>query len=157
MSSYSPGRPPTERDMVQGINGSPRYLGSLVSTGTAVNNLTTAIPFSQTPQGPVNPTSPGTSATPVNMSGTLAGKVLLLQCSAAGVVMPSNSPNMNINGVPGQNIIALQSVMPPASGTAPGTAIAVGQSVYLTMQPTEGWLQWLPLTGSANLHVFESL
>lgn len=140
-------RPPTEFNLIQGTNGAPLYLGAIVSTGAAQNNETTATKFYTTSITP--------GGLPLVLSNTLAGKVLLLQPTAAGLIMTSASPNMTINGVPGQLIIAQQSVLPPVAGTAPGVALASGERVVVTMLPTEGWLQWLPLSGSANLLVWE--
>ncbi len=140
-----PGRPPNINDLVMNTNGSPNYLGAIVSAGAATNNATTALPFNQVSLGA------GT------MNGTLAGKTLLLQTTAAGLIIASTSANMVINGVPGQNIIALQSVLPPALGTVPGVSLISGERVILVMLPTQGWLQWLPLSGSANLLVYELL
>lgn len=136
-------RPFNEKDLITNINGDPLYLGSLVSTGAAVNNSTTATPFF----------SPGLGGAVAN--GTLAGKTLLMQTTAAGLVQTSKFANMTINGVPGQTIIALQSVVPPLAGTAPGVALTSGERVVIIMAPEDGWLQWLPLSGSANLHVWE--
>ncbi len=147
-----PGRPPNEKDLITNINGSPRvWLGALVSTGTAVNNATTATPFYTTPLS-----STGSPATgPANFTNTLAGKTLLLQTTAAGLIFPSFSPNMPPNAVPNQFIIALQSVLPPLPGTCPGVALTSGERVVIIMSPVDGWLQWLPLTGSANCLVWE--
>lgn len=147
-----PMRQATERDVVQTLNGSALFLGALVSTGAAVNNLTTATPFNQTALGPV--VSPPNPAAPPNYTNTLAGKTLLLQTTAAGLIMASFSPNMTVGQVPGQNIIALQTVLPPLAGTAPGVALTSGERVIVTMMAFEGWLQWLPLT-SGNLLVWE--
>lgn len=154
MATYSPGRPPTEKDMWLQTNGSPIYLGSLVSTGTAVNNATTATPFLFTPQGPFNPATPGSSATPANFAGTLAGRLLLLQASASGLMQTATNASM-VSGQATPFLVAQQTVMPPAAGTAPGNIVASGSPVLVLMLPNEGWLQWLPVSGSANLHVWE--
>jgi hypothetical protein len=137
--STSPSRPPNMNDELMGINGSPQYLGALVSTGTAVNNATTATPFN------------ATALNPPGFTNTLAGKVLLLQTSAAGLIKRSNSATMVAPTV----VVAQQSVMPPAANTEPGVSLASGERVVVTMLPTDGWLQWLPVTGSANLLVWE--
>ncbi len=142
-------RPPNEKDILTQTNGDPLYLGTLVSTGAAVNNATTSIPFMQTPlQGDA-------SRGALNLTGTLAGKTLLLQTTAAGLIKSSTWANMVVNGVPGQTIIALQSVLPPLPGTVPGVALAAGERVELIMLSTHGWLQWLPVSGSANCLVWE--
>ncbi len=146
-----PARPASERDLVLVTNGSPIFLGALVSTGAAVNNLTTANPFNSAALNPaVTPAVPGFAP---NFTNTLAGKTLLLQSTAAGLILPSTGPSM----VPVANVtlvIALQSVLPPVAGTAPGVALVSGERVELIMLPNEGWLQWLPLV-SGNLLVWE--
>lgn len=142
-------RPFNEKDLITATNGDPIFLGALVSTGAAVNNLTTATPFNQTAaQGDVTKGA-------LNMNGTLAGKTLLLQTSAAGLIMTASNPSMVINGVPGANVIAQQTVLPPVAGTAPGVSLASGERVELIMMPLDGWLQWLPVSGSANCLVWE--
>lgn len=140
-------RPYNEKDIITDINGDPLFLGALVSTGAAVNNATTATPFFFTPkQALANP-----STGPINLDGTLAGMTLLLQTTAAGLIKTSTSASMT-----GPNlIIAQQTVLPPVAGTAPGVALASGERVLLIMMPTRGWLQWLPLSGSASLLVWE--
>ncbi len=142
-------RPFNEKDLITVTNGDPLYLGTLVSTGAAVNNATTATPFSNTPVGPT------ATSVPANLSGTLAGKTLLLQTSAAGLILTSDNPNMTVGSVAGQKIVALQSVIPAVAGTAPGVSLVSGERVELIMMPLNGWLQWIPLTGSANCHVWE--
>lgn len=146
-----PGRPPNEKDLFQQTNGSPLYLGIIVSTGAATNNATTATPFNQTPLGPA--ATSNTSTNPANYTNTLAGKMLLVQTTAAGLILPSAASSMSITTT--SNIIALQSVVPPLVGTIPGVALISGERVIVTMMPTEGWLQWLPLSGSGNLLVWE--
>lgn len=145
-------RPPSEFNLVQSFNGSVTFLGVIVSTGAVQNNASTAQAFSTTPLGPI-----GSDASPQNLAGTLAGKVLLLQASAAGFILPSAFSNLAVNGVPGgvQKIAALQATIPVATGTAPGVALAAGERVVVTMGTGEGWLQWLPLSGAANLFVWE--
>lgn len=143
-----PGRPATEKDMFIQTNGSPLYLGTLVSTGSAVNNATTATPFCTTALGPSVSGGPVT-----NYTNTLAGKLLLLQTTAAGLIMPSSTASMTPG--PNNTIIALQTVQPPAAGTSPGVALTLGERVIVLMLPNEGWLQWLPVSGSANLLVWE--
>lgn len=150
-----PSRPPNERDLLLNINGSPRFLGVLVSTGAAVDNQTTATPFNFRPLGPV-----GSVASPANLTNTLAGKTLLLQPSAAGLILParvtSASSSTPLVASPTLTLVALQSVIPVAANTAPGISLASGERVYVTMMADEGWLQWLPVSGSANLFVWES-
>jgi hypothetical protein len=151
-----PGRPPNEKDILLGINGSPRFLGVLASTGAAVDNQTTATPFNFRPLGPV-----GSVASPANFTNTLAGKTLLLQPTAAGLIRAARSTSASSSTAlvasPTLTLIALQSVIPVAANTEPGVALVAGDRVYLTMMSDEAWLQWLPLSGSANCLVWESL
>lgn len=137
-----PARPSTSRDVAQFLNGAPVFLGALVSAGAAVNNLTTANPFNSAALGPSS--IPGF---PMNYSGTLAGKMLLLQTTAAGLMLPSVSSAISI---------AAQT-SPPASNTQPGVLLGANERVIILMMPNMGWLQWLPSTGAANLFVWELL
>ena len=150
-----PARPANERDLILNINGSPRFLGVLVSTGAAVDNQTTAKPFNFQPLGPT-----ASAGSPANFTNTLAGKTLVLQSSAAGLIRPARSTSASssvaLAASPTLTLVALQSVIPVAINTEPGIALAAGERVYVTMMSDEGWLQWLPLTGSANLFVWES-
>lgn len=141
-------RAPNEKDLITQTNGDPLYLGSIVSTGAAVNNATTTTPFNQAGLGPAN-----SSASPLNLSGTLAGKTLLLQTSAAGLINTSASPSMS--GTAPFPVVAQQTTMPPATGTVPGVSLVSGERVVVIMMPFNGWIQWLPASGSANLHVWE--
>lgn len=124
-----PGRPPVEKDVLIAINGSPSWLGILISSGATVNNLTTATPFLQAPAG---------SAPALNWGTTLAGKVLRVHATAAGFIMPS-----------GVNTISMTDL----SGVSPGLPIASGAQFVLIMPQNFGWLQWQSASG--NLHVFE--
>jgi hypothetical protein len=128
-----PARPYTDRDMLQSINGTPVFLGALVSAGTAVNNLTTATPFAATRLGPDN------------FINTLAGKMLLLQPTANGFILPAGSTAITL---------ANQTV-PPAAGMSPGLLIGTGERVQLLMFPNYGWLQWMSQAGAGNLLVWE--
>lgn len=140
-------RPFNEKDLITQTNGDPLFLGALVSTGAAVNNATTATPFATTPLGP-----PATSK-PQNLNNTLAGKTLLLQTTAAGLIKTSSDSNMVVGGP--NSIVAQQTVLPPIAGTAPGVALTAGERVVVIMHAQHGWLQWLPVSGSANLLVYE--
>lgn len=137
VSRYPPGRPATERDISLVLNGKMTFLGVLVSTGTAVNNATTATPFNNE-----------ASATTV----TLKGKCLLLQTTAAGHVLSSSSAEI---GVPTVTTVATFATVPPAAATAPGVKLQSEERVEFFMAPTEGFLQWIPTSGSANLFVWE--
>lgn len=135
-----PGRPSTDKTTLQYLNGSPVFLGRMVSTGAAVNNSTTAVPFNAAPLG-------GT-VSPVNLTNTLAGKMLLLQTTAAGLILASDGVALTI---------ALQttvpSIVPPLA--IPGVALASGERVVVLMRQTDGFLQWLPVSGAGNLFVWE--
>jgi len=140
-------RPFNEKDLITQTNGDPVYLGTLVSTGSPVNNATTATPFAN------SPLQADPNKGPLNLSGTLAGKTLLLQTTAAGLIKTSDSSAMAITAT--SSIIAQQAVTPPVQGTAPGVALISGERVELIMMPLNGWLQWLPVSGSANCLVWE--
>lgn len=133
---YTPGRPNTDRDIALTLNGKATYLGVIVSAGTAVNNVTTATPFNNEE-----------SATTV----TLKGKALLLLPTAAGHVLASSSPSM----LAPTTIVATFATVPPAAGTVPGVKLQAEERVPFFMLPTEGYLQFIPTSGSANLFVWE--
>jgi hypothetical protein len=132
MSTYGTGRPPNTRDTLHAVNGVPKFLGVLVSAGAAVNNATTAAPFLATP-------SPGT------MKGTLAGRTLLIQSSAAGFVLTGESPALTV----------ANQTLPTPVGREPGVLIPSQAPQIIVMRPDTGWLQWLPSAGAANLFVWE--
>lgn len=134
---YTPGRPASERDISLVLNGRAAYLGVLVSTGAAVNNATTATPFNYED-----------SATVV----TLKGKMLLLQTTAAGHIMSSASPSMV---TPANTVVATFATVPPTGGTNPGVKLQAEERVEFFMLPSEGYLQWIPTSGSANCFVWE--
>ncbi len=131
-----PGRPPTSRDVEIVLNGRTRFLGVIVSTGTAVNNATTATPFCWQD-----------SATMV----TLKGKALLLQPTAAGHVLSSDSASM----LAPTTVVTTLASATPAAGTEPGTKLQAEERVPFLMAPGDGWLQFIPTSGSANLFVWE--
>lgn len=127
-----PGRPPTDKDTVQFLNGCPVYLGTLVSTGSTVNNLTTATPFLSAVTG----VAPGT----LNWASTLAGKTLLLQSTSAGLLLPS-----------GSNLATMTS----QTGAVPGVVVASAVTQIILMRQDFGWMQWQSTGGSGNLLVWE--
>lgn len=135
VSRYTPGRPATDRDIALTLNGKMTYLGVLVSTGAAVNNATTATPFNFED-----------SATVV----TLKGKLLLLQPTAAGHVLTSTSASF----VPPLLTVAVFTV-PVAGNTSPGVKLQAEERAEFYMSPTEGFLQFIPTSGSANCFVWE--
>lgn len=140
----SPNRPYNEKDLVTGVNGSPVWLGAIVSAaGALTTNASTATPFFNTPLSG-NTTTPNF---PPNLQNTLAGKVLLLQATAAGSVLPLD------NTIP--ITLALQTVLPPLNGTSPGPSLAASERVVVIMAPWHGLLQWLPTSGAGNLLVWE--
>lgn len=128
-------------------NGDPgQPIGWLVSSGTTapVNNVTTATPF--------NTGTLQADGVTYSLRGSLAGRMLLLQPTAAGVFMTSASAIM----VPNQNnVVALQSTLPPAAGRQPGVLLQANERVIVTMSSANGWLQWLGNAGAANLIVWE--
>lgn len=139
VSRYTPGRPATERDISLRLNGSPQPLGILTSTGSAVNNDTTATPFCNEE-----------SATTV----TLKGKVLLVSATAAGFLLTSTSADIS---VPTVTTVATSATIPPAAATFPGVPVAAGEVKELIMLPGEGFLQWISSSGTASLIVWEML
>lgn len=147
--TWLPGRPPNVLDVERTLNGSPQPLGILTSTGTAVNNVTTATPFAQTPRGPQ-----ATAAVdvPANLADTLAGRTLLVSATAAGFLLPSTSASI---GVPTVTTVATTATIPPAANTFPGVPIAAGEVKLLIMRATEGWLQFISSSGTASLVVWE--
>lgn len=145
MAAYNPGRPPSERDLVLLLNGSPQPCGILTSTGTAVNNTTTATTF----KTGVDPTGAFSV-----LKDSLAGRVLLVYATAAGFLLPSTTATI---GVPTVTTVATSSTIPPAANTFPGVPIAAGEVKSLIMLPTEGWLQFISSSGTASLIVLEML
>jgi len=140
MAGNGPQRPPSVNTSIDLLNGVPTYLGTLVSSGAGVNNLTTSVPFLGTPLQAV-PTSTGGQ----NMVGSLAGKVLLIQSTAAGYILPSFS-----------NAVTIASqVFPVAQGTSPGVLIGANVPQIVIMNSMAGWMQWLPVSGAGNLLVWE--
>lgn len=134
-----PGRPPNERDLFLFLNGCPVFLGALASTGTAVNNSTTATPFNNTPLGTIASPAVG----PVNFTNTLAGKTIMLQATAQGVILPWTDSNITIAG----------QTTPVTPGTYPGILVGALERVIMIMLPNMGWLQWLP-DGAATANCF---
>lgn len=158
MPSSNPGRPPNERDLVLQLNGCPMFppltagppigadpaTGILTSTGTAVNNVTTATPFAV---GALQ--ADGVSRA---LLGSLAGRVLLVSATAAGFLLASQSP---VIGQQSQWTVATQTTIPPVAGTFPGVNMAANDVREITMLSTTGWLQWISATGTASLIVWE--
>lgn len=132
----APGRPGNIRDLELLLNGEPNFLGVIVSTGAVQNNATTATPF---------------NAANTATATTLAGKVLLIQPTAAGHVLASDSASLLSPVV----VVATFATVPPAAGTAPGVKIQAEERVPFIMASDEGWLQFIPTSGSANLFVWE--
>jgi len=173
MSIYSPGRPSNERDLTTLLNGAPmfpsfpgltqgslvpgtpnqfKYLpgqapetGILTSTGTAVNNISTATPFAK---GNLN--GDGT----YSLQGSMAGRVYLLQAIAAGFLMASDSPKV---GEVTYWTVATQATVPPAANTFPGVPLNAGDVRIIIMGQTTGWLQWISSSGTASLVCTELL
>ncbi len=62
-------RPVTDLLSTYALNGTPKWLGTITSAGTSINNLTTAVPFSST-------------------GDALKGKTILVQCDAVTRILP---------------------------------------------------------------------
>ena len=150
MASWSPGRPPNARDVELTANGRVTFLGVIVSAGTAVDNATTANPFAQTPLGPIDAT--GTATPTRNLTNTLAGRFLLVEATAAGHVLAAALP---LNNVPSPPIVTTLASATPAVGTSPGPTLQANERVPFIMGAQDGWLQFIPTSGSANLFVWE--
>lgn len=132
---FSPARPPNERDIVQQIAGQPNFLGVLTSTGAvAVNNSTTAFPFN------------ATALNPPMFRGTLAGKTLLVQPTAAGLILPGESAVVNL---------VQQATAPNPPLAIPGVLLGINERVELTLGPSTPFLQFVAVTGTASLLVWE--
>lgn len=136
VSRYPPGRPATSRDVEIVLNGRATYLGVLVSAGTAVNNATTATVFNNED-----------SATTV----TLKGKTLLVQATAAGHILSATTAAIG----PGQMTVTTFATVPPAALTSPGMKLQAEERVPFLMGAQDGWLQFIPTSGSASLFVWE--
>lgn len=168
MASSNPGRPPAVRDLMLILNGAPMFppfpglstgqqipsapstfpysglmpapgSGILTSTGTAVNNITTATPFAA--GGP-------TPSGPFALPGSMAGRAFYVQATAAGFLMPSDSP---LVGNALYWTVATNVTIPPTAGTFPGIQMQANDVRELIMGQTTGWLQWISTTGTASL------
>ena len=145
---WLPGRPPNALDVERTMNGRMNYLGVIVSAGTAIDNSTTANPFAYVPRGA--PATAGVDV-PANYANTLAGRTLLVMASAAGHILASSAPLTTV----GTPTVAAIATVPPAVGTIPGPKVQAEERVPFIMSATDGWLQFIPTTGSANLWVWE--
>lgn len=133
-----PGRAPNLFNLTTALNGSVTFLGVIASTAAAVtNNATTATPFNFQPRdaGDV------TTGKPINYTNTLAGRTLLVQPTAAGVMLAGAT--------------AADLSMTQQTGIKPGVLLASGEKAIITMQQDSGWLQWATVAGSGNLLVWE--
>lgn len=140
MSSYSPGRPADVRDVVQTISGQPVFLGVITSTAAApVNNGTTAVPFATK--------SPIAS---MRFQGSLAGKVLLLQPTAAGLILPNPT-----TAAPPTPVIVQQATAPNPPTAIPGVLIGANERVEITMAQDCAYLDFVAVTGTASLLCWE--
>jgi hypothetical protein len=173
MGSTNPARPAAEKTLMLQLNGAPMFppfpsmaqgayipgnplvtfeamlgkqpaSGILTSTGTAVNNLTTAVKFAETPLANDGVTRP--------LLGSMAGRVYLVHAIAAGFLMPSESPLINDARY---WTVASTATVPPAANTFPGVPMAAGDVRELTMLSTQGWLQWISSSGTASLVCWE--
>lgn len=172
MPSTNPARPAAEKTLVTQLNGAPMFpqfaalaqgqaipgnpvvttqtvlgwqpaTGILTSAGAVpVNNLTTALPFGVSPVGADGVTRP--------LLGSMAGRVYLVHATAAGVLMPSESPLIND---PRYWTVSAVATAPTAT-TWPGVPMAAGDVRELVMLQSQGWLQWL---GAGSLLCWELL
>lgn len=133
-NGYSPARPPNVRDIELIINGNMTWLGVIVSSGAAVDNSTTATPFNNT-----------------TATGSLSGKCLLVQPTAAGHILGASGAI----GSAGVLTVTTFSSTTPAAGTSPGVKVQSEERVPFFMLPGNGYLQFIPTSGSANLWVWE--
>lgn len=135
-----PGRPPNEKDILQFISGAPVFLGKLTSTAAApVNNGTTAIPFNVKSQ-----------LANVGFQGSLAGKVLLLQSAAGGLILPN--PATGSTPTP---IVVQQATAPNPPVAVPGILLGANERVEITMPQNYAYLDFVAVTGNAELLVYE--
>lgn len=136
-----PGRPPNERDIIQALAGMPVFLGVITSTAAApANNSTTAVKFN------VLSAAPNTG-----YQGSLAGKVLLLQPTAAGLILPT--PSTTPTTAPA--VIVQQATAPNPPAAIPGILIGINERVEITMSQTTAYLDFVAVTGTASLLVWE--
>lgn len=136
-----PERPPNERDIIQALAGMPVFLGVITSTSAAaVNNSTTAVPFNVRSAAP-----------DAGFAGSLAGKVLLLQPTAAGLILPNLSPAATTATA----VIVQQATLPQPPTAIPGILIGVNERVEITMGQSTAYLDFVAVTGTASLLVWE--
>lgn len=149
MSINSPQRPPTAKDVETMMNGRMTLLGVIRSTGAAVDNSSATSLNAVGGTGGFYATVQQ-GAVPTNFALTLAGRVLLLQASAAGSVLAATAPI----GTGTQVTVTNSTVMPTAT-TQPGPKLQAEERVPFIMGAEDGWLQFIPVTGSADLLVWE--
>lgn len=143
VSRYNPGRPSTSRDVEISLNGRMTLLGVIVSTGAAADNSSAASVTATGLVGGFFKTADGG-----NLVGTLAGRVLLLEPTAAGSVLAATAPL----GTSGQ--VTVTGLSLPTATTQPGPKLQAEERIPFIMGAQDGWLQWLPAAGSANLFVW---
>ena len=158
MPSSNPNRPADMLALVAQLSGAPMFpamspslpLGSdpatgiLTSTGTAVNNITTATPFATGTLGANGSTR--------KLRGSMAGRVFLVHAVASGFLMASTSPKV---GYPSAFTVASTGTVPPVANTFPGVPLNAGDVREIVMGPQTGWLQWISSSGTASLIVWE--
>lgn len=141
-----PNRPPNERDIIQALSGMPTFLGVITSTAAvAVNNGTTAVPFNMKSNAPN-----------AGFQGSLAGKVLLLQPTAAGLILPN--PNQPLAPATAPAAVIVQQATTPVLSlpqSLPGILVGANERVELTMAQGTGYLDFVAVTGTASLLVWE--
>lgn len=129
-----PGRPQNLQLLTTALNGTWTFLGRIVTAGTAINNATTATPFSYTPQDPGDGNGQG-----INFAGTLAGKTLIIEPITSAVRV-----------LPGESVLGMvANPVTVAAGANPGLRFAVGERPTFAMGQTQGWLQIITEGGAA--------
>lgn len=149
MSVNSPMRPAAAKDVETMLNGSMTFLGELVSTGAAVDNSSSGSLNAQGVAGGFFTIVLPTNGAPINWGLTLAGRVLVVQATAAGSIMRGGAPV----GTPQQATVT--GLVAPTPTTQPGMKIQAEERVPFIMNSQDGWLQFIPTTGSANLFIWE--
>lgn len=124
-------------DLITKVNGSPRYLGSIVAaSATLINNKTTATPFSIT-----------------------AGSVLLLEFSGAGWVLPAASQAQRIGSTGGvsPSVVSDEPSNNPTLLTtgANGLSRSAGDQWLVILATDEDLLQVVGNGASTTVKVFE--
>lgn len=150
MSANSPMRPAAAKDVETMLNGSPTLLGVIVSAGAAADNSSAASVGPTGTAGGFNTLTLPTNGAQINYGLTLGGRVLLVVATAAGYITKGATPL----GTPNQPTV-VGVVNLPTPTTQPGIPVQASERIPLIMNSQDGWLQFVPATGAANLVVWE--